>query len=223
MSDLLWSLAARHADPPTAAWLEESRPNRGTPLSAVGFRAAFAGAGRRLRASALRLSAEEEQRLRAVGILSPRDWGVDGLARAALLREALEACRPERHVALVREVYMKGDEREQAAVLRALSLLPGPARFLEIGIDGCRTNVRDVFEAIACENPYPAEHFPDPAFNQLVLKAYFVGVAASRIVGLDRRRTPELRRMAADYASERRAAGRPVPADIHLAMQQGDA
>jgi hypothetical protein len=44
-------------------------------------------------------------------------------------------------------------------------------------------------------------------------------VPVSRILGLERRKTPELRRMAADYASERRAAGRPVPADIHLAMQ----
>jgi hypothetical protein len=219
MSDFLWPLAARHADSRTAAWLAEARPRRDAPPSPVGFRAAFAGAGRRLRAIELRISTEEEQILRRLGILSPRDWGVDGLARAALLTEALEAWPHERHVALVRELYLKGDEREQAAVLRALSLLPDPGRFVEIGTDGCRSNVRDVFEAIAGENPYPAEHFPDPAFNQLVLKAYFVGVAVSRIQGLDRRRTPELRRMAADYASERRAAGRPVPADIDLAMQ----
>ena len=219
MSDLLWSLAVRHADARSQAWLEDTRPRRGAPLSSVAFRAAFAGAGRRLRGIELRFSAEEEQQLRTLGIVSPRDWGLDGLARGALLVQALEAWPPERHVALVREVYLKGDEREQAAVLRALSLLPDPGRFLEIGIDGCRTNVRDVFEAIACENPYPAAHFPDPAFNQLVLKAYFVGVPVARIVGLERRRTPELRRMAADYASERRAAGRSVPADIHLAMQ----
>jgi hypothetical protein len=70
-----------------------------------------------------------------------------------------------------------------------------------------------------CENPYPAAHFPEPAFNQLVLKAYFIGVPVLRILGLDRRKTPELRRMAADYASERRAAGRSVPADIDLVME----
>ena len=48
----------------------------------------------------------------------------------------------------------------------------------------------------------------------MVLKALFVGVAVDRIVGLDGRLTPELARMAADYASERRAAGRSVPSDI---------
>lgn len=219
MSDLLWRLAVRHADARSQQWLEDTLPRHGPPLSAAGFRAAFAGAGRRLRAVELNLSPEERRQLQDLGIVAPDDWGLDGLARAALLMRTLETWLPERHFALVREVYLKGDEREQAAVLRALSLLPDPAHFLEIGIDGCRTNVRDVFEAIACENPYPAAHFPEPAFNQLVLKAYFVGVPVSRILGLDRRKTPELRRMAADYASERRAAGRPVPADIHLAMQ----
>jgi hypothetical protein len=219
MSDFLWSLVIRGADASSRQWLEEVAARPDGPLSAVAFRAAFAGAGRRLRGAQLNLSNGEQRVVRDLGIVAPDDWGLDGLARAALLLRALEIMPPERHVALVREVYLKGDEREQVAVLRSLPLLPGPGRFLEIGTDGCRTNVRDVFEAIACENPYPAAHFPEPAFNQLVLKAYFVGVPVLRILGLERRKTPELRRMAADYASERRAAGRPVPADIDLAIQ----
>jgi len=48
----------------------------------------------------------------------------------------------------------------------------------------------------------------------MVLKAVFAGVALRRILGLAGRRTPELRRMAGDYASERRAAGRSVPVDL---------
>jgi hypothetical protein len=219
MSDFLWSLVLRRADAHSRQWLEDTAPRRGVPLSAVALRAAFAGVGRRLRGIQLSLSAQEQHLVRDLGIVAPDDWGLDGLARAALLLRALEIVPPERHVALVREVYLKGDEREQVAVLRSLSLLPDPGRFLEIGTDGCRANVRDVFEAIACENPYPAAHFPEPAFNQLVLKAYFVGVPVLRILGLERRKTPELGRMAADYASERRAAGRPVPADIDLAME----
>ena len=50
----------------------------------------------------------------------------------------------------------------------------------------------------------------------MVLKALFNEVALSRIAGLAGRRNAELTRMAADYASERRAAGRTVPADIGL-------
>jgi hypothetical protein len=37
-------------------------------------------------------------------------------------------------------------------------------------------------------------------------------------VGLERRKSDELRRMAADYASERRAAGRAVPNDLDLVL-----
>jgi hypothetical protein len=76
--------------------------------------------------------------------------------------------------------------------------------------------VQSVFEAIACENPYPARFFPDLNFNQLVLKAFFTGIAVRRIVGLGARNSPELVRMANAYASERRAAGRSVPDDLSL-------
>jgi hypothetical protein len=202
MSDFLWSLVLRRADAHSQQWLAEVAPRPGVPLSAIALRAAFAGAGRRLRGAQLKLSAEEHRLVSDLGIVAPDDWGLNRLARAALLLRALEIAPPQRHVALVREIYLKGDEQEQVAVLRSLSLLPDPARFLEIGTDGCRTNVR-----------------PEPAFNQLVLKAYFVGVPVLRILGLEHRRTPELRRMAADYASERRAAGRTIPPDIDLAMR----
>jgi hypothetical protein len=98
--------------------------------------------------------------------------------------------------------------------LRVLSYLPDPESFLELAGDACRSSVQGVFEALACENPYPARHFPEAAFNQMVLKAVFTGAALVRICDLDRRINRELVRMAEGYASERRAAGRSVPADV---------
>jgi hypothetical protein len=97
-------------------------------------------------------------------------------------------------------------------------LMPEPSRFVNIAVESCRTNVRDVFEAIACENRYPAAHFADANFNQMVIKAFFTGIPVDRIVGLEQRKSNELRRMAADYASERRAAGRTVPNDLDLVL-----
>ena len=78
-----------------------------------------------------------------------------------------------------------------------------------------------VFEAVVCENAFVAQHFPALNFNQAVLKAVFLGVSVRRIEGLEARITPELQRMAAGYASERRAAGRVVPADIDYITQYG--
>jgi hypothetical protein len=93
-------------------------------------------------------------------------------------------------------------------------VLPDADWTVGIGVDACRSSVQTIFEAIACENPFPAARFPELNFNQMVLKALFTDVRLERIVGLDARVTSELRRMADAYASERRAAGRSVPPDI---------
>jgi hypothetical protein len=138
---------------------------------------------------------------------------VDELGRAALLCCAAEALTVDAP-AFVAECYRQGDDREKRAVLRALPALPEPARFVDVGVLACRTSLDNVFEAIACENPYPRDHFSDNHFNQMVLKAVFVGVALERIAGVRDRTTPDLVRMANDYAAERRAAGRSVPADL---------
>jgi hypothetical protein len=141
-------------------------------------------------------------------------WSRDEMMRGALLIMAAEVTAPETLQSLVDDLYHHGDNRERQAVLRVLPLLPEPERFIPLAVEACRTSIQPLFEAIACENPYPAAHFPEPSFNQMVLKALFTGVALRRVLGLAGRITPELARMAADYASERRAAGRSVPADI---------
>jgi hypothetical protein len=136
------------------------------------------------------------------------------VGRAALACRLCERLEREAHFAALVQQFRTGDNAERAALLHSLPLLPEPQRFLELAIDACRSHVQHVFEAIACENPYPARFFPEANFNQLVLKAFFTGVAVSRIEGLPGRRTAELARMAHAYASERRAAGRSVPADL---------
>ena len=89
---------------------------------------------------------------------------------------------------------------------------------MQTGLQACRTNAKDVFEALVCENPYPAAHFPELGFNQAVLKAIFMEVSVRRIEGLNARITAELKRMVSDFASERRAAGRAVPEDTGTIM-----
>jgi len=195
-----------------AALVAARRPDAGTAWRAAPFDTAFAGAGRRLGTAAVGGDA-------AVGDATGRTWsiatwGLDEVGRAVLLLDELGRLGPADHVARVDDCWRAGALRERQAVLRALPLLPEPARFLTIALDAGRASMQPVFEAIACENPYPAAFFPEPSFNHLVLKAVFTEVPVARILGLDTRRTPELARMAADYASERTAAGRPVPADL---------
>lgn len=180
----------------------------------VRFEMAFAAVGRRLGTARI---AETAAVTDDSGYTwSVADWGRDEVGRAFLLVTASARIAEADQVAWLDGCYRAGALRERTAVLRALPLLPEPARFLPIALDACRTSTQPIFEAIACENPYPAAHFSDPSFAQLAMKAVFTGVALARILGLVSRRTPELARMARDYAAERRAAGRAVPADLTL-------
>ena len=74
--------------------------------------------------------------------------------------------------------------------------------------------MKPVFEAIACHNPYPLDHFDEAAWNQMVVKAVFIGAFISDIVGLNQRANPELRQMLGALISEREAAGRSVPVEV---------
>ena len=211
----LLAIVRAHVGGPARDWLAGAVKTTRAPLDRGGFATAFALAARQVGRTAPDPAPADVARLRAAGVEWPvGPWGLDGLARTGLLLHAASGLSPGELEALVEECFLQGDTRERQAVLRTLALLPDPGRFVPLGVEACRTSVQPVFEAIACENPFPARHFPESSFNQMVLKAIFIEVAVGRILGLDDRITPELRRMAADYASERRAAGRSVPDDV---------
>jgi hypothetical protein len=71
-----------------------------------------------------------------------------------------------------------------------------------------------VFEAVAHRNPYPREQFDEDRWNQMVLKALFIGAILNPIQGLDERANPVLARIMCDYAHERWAAGRQITPEI---------
>jgi len=209
----LADLVGPRAAPAAAAWFASTIAEVDAAHDRERFLTAIAGAGRRLGRAPVEWSARDVERLHAVG-LPPLSWGLDECGRGALILKALGPLPSAARVALASELFYRGEVRERQALLRVLAYLPQPEKLCDLAIEACRTSVQDVFEAIAAENPYPSAHFPEPNFNQMVLKAVFVGAAVDRIEGLDRRITPELRRMAEDYAAERRAAGRPVPTDL---------
>ncbi len=205
---LLGRLVSAAAPEAGGRWLDGQLAQ---PASRAQLSVAFAAAGRRLGARPLRLDGEPGITPALALQLSGR--GLDELGRVALLFSALGADGAQ-DAALVEQLFLRGGAGEQQAILRALPLLPEPSRFIALGVAACRSSVQTVFEAIACENAFPANRFDELAFNQMVLKALFNGVRTPRIVGLAKRAGPELRRMVLEYAAERRAAGRSVPGDI---------
>jgi hypothetical protein len=205
---LVGAVRAPTAAAAARAWLDEQLAAAGDPAR---FAPAFAAAGRRLGRTPI--GEDDAAAITAAGLRWPVT-GVDECGRAALVLAAIAALPGDRHVGFVRDLVRRGEIRERQAVLRVLAALPEPARFVDVAVDACRSNVETVFAAIACDNDYPARHFAARAFDQMVLKALFVGAPVARIAGLAARTTPELVRMVDAYASERRAAGRPVPEDV---------
>ena len=179
----------------------------------------YASATRVLGKAAVSPSAEEVSGLTAAGVESRLDrWGTDDLGRVCLLMRLASAMPAAELGSVVAELYRTGEVRERAALLSALPFLPSSPALLELGIEACRVHIQPVFEAIACDNAYPSREFPEAAFNQMVLKCLFTGAPLDRVVGLQGRTTPELQRMVRGYVSERRAAGRTVPADAALVL-----
>ncbi|MGH3392151.1 MAG: EboA domain-containing protein [Actinomadura sp.] len=139
-------------------------------------------------------------------------WTVDDAARALLLtRLPLTGRRLADEVA---DLYRYGDAAEKRGVLRGLALLDVGDAALPVVHDALRTN--DTRLVAAALGPYGAARLAAPAYRQAVLKCVFMGVPLADIAGLPERRDAELARMLGDFARERVAAGRPVPADVWL-------
>lgn len=142
-----------------------------------------------------------------------RHGTVDDAARERLLL-ALPLTGDE----LVREVqalYRFGDAAEKRAVLRALPALDaehdlGDA-LLDVVRDALRTN--DTRLVGAALGRYATDHLEPHGFRHGVLKCLYTGIPLAVVDGLPARVDDELLRMVADYATERRAAGRDVPDD----------
>uniref|UniRef100_UPI0013B3C138 EboA domain-containing protein n=1 Tax=Nonomuraea lactucae TaxID=2249762 RepID=UPI0013B3C138 len=134
-----------------------------------------------------------------------RTWGEES-------RQQLIAALPRDVVAReLRELYRYGDAGEKLAVLRALDTITG-AEGVPIVLDALRTNDTRLIDAAM--GGYAAAWLPADAWRQGVLKCVFCGIPLARVPGLAERTDPELVRMLADYARERIAAGREVPADV---------
>ena len=151
--------------------------------------------------------------------LDPSRWSLDQTARAGLLA-ALPDSDAEALVSTVDQLAGSADLHELIALYQALPQLAHPPRWTARAAEGLRSNMQAVFAAVALDNPYPAEHLDEDAWNQLVLKCLFVNQPLSRIVGLDQRTNPRLSRMLCDYADERRAAKRPIPAELWRCVPQ---
>lgn len=205
--DLLRGLLSRSADPNALDWLESRLQEILDPPSARNLFLTYSLIGRTFPDREVQgIDAETSEIQAYMGRHAIREGE---LARVYLLARALVS-DPEYFTPKVRQLAQVADTGELVTFLRYLSILPGCEAFADTAVDALRTNIADVFKAIALDNPYPAAHFNTQQWNQMYLKAAFMQLDLLAIPGVEARANPDLVRIISDYAHERWAASREI-------------
>ncbi len=224
VSTLLRCWLSRHIPKESLTWLDEKIKQIATDTQPRVLFTSFSAVPRYTGKQDLKLAPEDLQaaEARRTGWF-PGHWSVDQAARTLLIL-ALPQDRPEKYLRSLEQLFTTATENELVALYQSLPLLPDQERLCARAAEGVRNNMTTVFNAIALRNPFAADYFDNTAWNQMVLKAVFVGSPLHLILGLDRRANPNLTRMLADYAHERWAANRPVTPELwRLVGQFADA
>lgn len=136
-------------------------------------------------------------------------WNEQNFARIVFLQKIGEEF-PEVYKDGLDQIFSTASLEEQSFLLRILNYLPHPDFFISRACEGIRSNSTAVFDAIVLDNPYPEKYLNDHSWNQMVLKAVFIGRPLYRIVGIDSRMNEELALMLKDLVKERSAANRKI-------------
>lgn len=211
MKDSLKKILLRHLSVEEQAWLEgillTSRGN------GIALQVAFVAATRHIKKTPIALDPFKEKSSTEKQGFSIEGWTADQLARTFILLH-LPAEDEEKYVNLLNTLFETAEMNELAILCSSLSLFNYPGRWLSHAKDAVRSNMGVVFDAIAFNNPYAAEHFDEESWNQMVLKSIFNGKSIRKITGLKARANTELARMVSDLAHERWAAGRSLSAEV---------
>jgi hypothetical protein len=171
-------------------------------------------APRRLGKADLSLSKTDLTRAEALRPgLDLSDWSIDQLVRVALMA-ASHAGDDAAFAARFDSFCATAEINELVALCRGLPVYPNAALIEPRAREAVRSGMKPVFEAVAHRNPYPREMFAEDAWNQMVVKAFFMGSTLWPIQGLDDRANPRLARMLVGLAQERWAAERAVSAEV---------
>ncbi|GAB3314294.1 hypothetical protein GCM10027299_02270 [Larkinella ripae] len=140
-------------------------------------------------------------------------WSLDRLARVWWLLQ-LPADDQTTYFSTLENLFKAAEINELVALYSALPVLQFPEHWRFLATEAVRSNMGPVQEAIMLHNPFPGEQLDEPAWNQLIMKAFFSDKPVEQITGFRDRTNEKLARIAIDYARERRAAGRSIHPEL---------
>ena len=145
--------------------------------------------------------------------LDPTEWSVDQTARIAFTLAFYQGDEAGfvQHVAMLIDT---SEINELLAIFRGFALFPHPQALEPKAREAIRSTMRPVYEAMSHRNPYPFEFFDEAAWNQMIVKAFFLDSSIWQIQGVDERYNADLSEILISLVQERWAAGRFIAPEI---------
>ena len=141
---------------------------------------------------------------------------VDEAGRVLFLIKLIEG--DEAPYARLFQLYDEGDTESRAACLRALNYIEDVdvESGLKMVLDAGRTYLNELLIAAWCHNPFSSRWLNEHDYHKAVLKALFLEIPVEAFIGLEARADLELAQSLCEYADERLAAGRGIPAPVWI-------
>ncbi|MFZ6720466.1 EboA domain-containing protein [Undibacterium sp. Ji49W] len=143
----------------------------------------------------------------------PSAWSVDIAARVAFIL-ASYAGDEAQFANQLDSIADSAEINELIALYSGFPLYPAAIAIENRAREAIRSNMRPIFEAMAHRNPYPMQAFDEAAWNQMVVKCFFLDSPLWPIQGLEQRNNPALAHILIDLVHERWAAGRVVSPEL---------
>ncbi|HEY0669874.1 MAG TPA: EboA domain-containing protein [Sphingobacteriaceae bacterium] len=205
LRDLIGEIVKASVTPDAWKWLEGAAA---LSNGVTGFNASFVLLPRKTGKAGVRISQEQLDACSTIRRgFSIEGWSIDRLSRVWLLMH-LDPSDKDNYQRIIENLFLAAEMNELVALYSALPLLAYPAIWVKRCAEGIRNTMDSVLEAVMYNNPYPSDYLEQPAWNQMILKAFFTGKKIEKIEGLDERANSELAHTLSDYAQERWAAKR---------------
>lgn len=219
MLDQLLPILKRNSSSQANAILEDFLERQESKFNERQLYFAFSGATRQFPKTPIEVTPEERKTLDAkIPGFTIETWTIDQLVRTIFLLVLAEQPK-EAFLKSFTALLDTADMRETVAIYAAFPLLPYPEELVPFAREGLRSNIVDVFDAIALRNPFPAKHFDEEGWNQMVLKCIFISRPLWLVEGIEERANPTLAEALSNLAHERWAAGRYVTPELWRSCQ----
>lgn len=195
-------------------WIAEKSENLWKGNEDWEFFSSFSAIPRYIGKGDLELSDKEKKQAKKIRSgWKPEYWSIDQLGRTLIVLSIASREKNE-FLELLEKIHQSSDLGEAEALYKSLPVMPYPDDLQAWAAEGIRSNMTSIFNAVSHRNPYPGDYFDDGAWNQMVLKALFVGSPLYLIQKIDERANRQLAEMLIDYAHERWAANRSVSPEL---------